>query len=1011
MGAVDTQSIDSQLETLYLGYFGRAADGGGLAYWEGQYAMDVQAGNSADTTLNMIAQSFAQSPEAIQQYPFLANPATVVGSQGSAILTLEITNLVTNAYTNLFARTPPAGDAGVQYWVNQLQTGAVTVPDAIIAIANGALGADVTTLNDKIGAATFFTTQTAAANEGLTQPLSPSYVAAAHTAANDVTTDPSTVTTSEAATTAYVASAPSTIIPLTTNVDNVSTAANNASFSAPLGQNSVFGIPQNTLNTGDIITDTGTNGTLNATLTNSGFGGGGTTILASISGVTTYNLTNLNTGGGGGAIVLDGTNLTGVTTINDVGSSIGTHTVVGGNGNALTSAVTTIGISNTTSTLLVNEQAAVLAGSNDAVTINANNVGMINDSAVVGIGDFAANGVENWTVNSAGAAGHTNYLDITTHSNGLVSTASTLTVTGAGAIELGSTNTAYFQSLKTIDATAASGGVTITGHTVNNDDSGLLDGNTALTSAKFGAGPDLLDVSSFTAGEFGALTADGGAGTNTIVLSDAILTGATATTFATTTNFQIFGDAAPSGGTINWSMLPTSANELKFFAAGGEVVTNASSTFTLDAGGFGNTYGPVSVTAAGTGTSDTFHLILGSATGNVGLDQDHGINALTVNGYENVSIVSNGLAGGINFLQENGAADTFTASPGGSEMVTISGTDALQTNAFELIGNGTTITDTDTGVLSMIVNGALVAGTVTDAAAINASASGGLLMQGGDSGFNGIVGDVITGSATHANLLAGSVANDVIMGGTGGDEIATDGGADTITLGAGSHANMVDLFVGLAGQTAGGAAQGPYAAAGASLITDGNDVAQQGFWGNAPGATLDLTTVAGGTGFEGSMSTVNHFVTGAAVASDIVNFSVSQWGAGANSNGLVNGAGTPVAAGADAVVGTQTAGTTVAGNVSLVEITDHTFANAGALATALEGSEHLIFSGLAGGANNSHLLVAYGDTSGNVRIADVDIKGIALDTQNDVVIASDMVQLVGVSSVTSVVAHNVHFVA
>ena len=201
---------------------------------------------------------------------------------------------------------------------------------------------------------------------------------------------------------------------------------------------------------------------------------------------------------------------------------------------------------------------------------------------------------------------------------------------------------------------------------------------------------------------------------------------------------------------------------------------------------------------------------------------------------------------------------------------------------------------------------------------------------------------------------------------------------------------------------------GPYVGFGSS-IADSNDLAQQGYWGAAPGATVDLTTFAAGTGTSLSMSTVANFATGTAANADVIDFSVGAWGVGAISNGLVTGGGAQVTAGADAVIGTQTAGTTVAGTVDLVELTDHTFANANALAAALEGSEHLILTAL-GTANNSHLLVAY-STGTAVRIADVDIQGTSLDTQGDTVIASDMVQLTGVTSVTSVVAHNVHFVA
>jgi hypothetical protein len=149
---------------------------------------------------------------------------------------------------------------------------------------------------------------------------------------------------------------------------------------------------------------------------------------------------------------------------------------------------------------------------------------------------------------------------------------------------------------------------------------------------------------------------------------------------------------------------------------------------------------------------------------------------------------------------------------------------------------------------------------------------------------------------------------------------------------------------------------------------------------------------------------VANFVTGSTAAATVANFSVAEYGLTGGT--LAVGS---VAANVDAVIGAQTAGSNVAANVTLVEITDQTFANASALATALEGSEHLIFSGApAGGA--SHVLVAYNDGTGSTRIANVGVMGSSPDTHFDAVTGSDLVQLIGVS-VTSLAAHNIHFLA
>ena len=111
----------------------------------------------------------------------------------------------------------------------------------------------------------------------------------------------------------------------------------------------------------------------------------------------------------------------------------------------------------------------------------------------------------------------------------------------------------------------------------------------------------------------------------------------------------------------------------------------------------------------------------------------------------------------------------------------------------------------------------------TDASVIDAHTTAGLQMLlpdtgGGFAGFsfnsdNPFLhhGVTVTGSATGANLLQGSsgtltldsngngfiggVANDVLTGGTGGDNIFGEGGNDTIHLGAAGHVDNV--FIGM----------------------------------------------------------------------------------------------------------------------------------------------------------------------------------------------------------------------
>jgi hypothetical protein len=99
-----------------------------------------------------------------------------------------VENLVVSVYTNLFDRTPPVTDSGVQYWANQILTGAVPLGQAILDIANGALGADATTFLNKVTVSDYFISKSSVALPSSEE----------HSILMGVTSDPSTVTAAEA---------------------------------------------------------------------------------------------------------------------------------------------------------------------------------------------------------------------------------------------------------------------------------------------------------------------------------------------------------------------------------------------------------------------------------------------------------------------------------------------------------------------------------------------------------------------------------------------------------------------------------------------------------------------------------------------------------------------------------------------------------------------------------------------------------------------------------------------
>ncbi len=100
------------LTEMYIGYFGRAPDAGGLDYWASRL--------SEGMSLSQIAASFSVQPETVAQYP------TGLSTQV----------FVTDIYKNVLGRAPDTG--GFNYWVGQLQSGAVSKSTFLLAVINGA---------------------------------------------------------------------------------------------------------------------------------------------------------------------------------------------------------------------------------------------------------------------------------------------------------------------------------------------------------------------------------------------------------------------------------------------------------------------------------------------------------------------------------------------------------------------------------------------------------------------------------------------------------------------------------------------------------------------------------------------------------------------------------------------------------------------------------------------------------------------------------------------------------
>lgn len=150
----------SQIEGVYIAYYGRAGDPSGMNYWSTQ----LSAGNLSSQTLTSIAASFSVQLEAQVQYPFLANPLTASTSGTGNALDVFINSV----YENLFGHTADGTDTtgGLGYWRTQVLNALTTRNPATIAnelgafglqVASGAQNVDQTTLANKVTVADFLT--------------------------------------------------------------------------------------------------------------------------------------------------------------------------------------------------------------------------------------------------------------------------------------------------------------------------------------------------------------------------------------------------------------------------------------------------------------------------------------------------------------------------------------------------------------------------------------------------------------------------------------------------------------------------------------------------------------------------------------------------------------------------------------------------------------------------------------------------------------------------------------
>ncbi|QPI09206.1 DUF4214 domain-containing protein [Stutzerimonas stutzeri] len=123
----------AQVQELYVAFLGRAADKAGLDYW----MAELNAEPAVLTLENLRANFVNEQPEYAQNYDGLTREEAI-----------------NKMYANLFGRAPEA--AGLEYWA----AGGgkeVNMDQLLVALVNGALGADAQTLTNKVLVADVYT--------------------------------------------------------------------------------------------------------------------------------------------------------------------------------------------------------------------------------------------------------------------------------------------------------------------------------------------------------------------------------------------------------------------------------------------------------------------------------------------------------------------------------------------------------------------------------------------------------------------------------------------------------------------------------------------------------------------------------------------------------------------------------------------------------------------------------------------------------------------------------------
>jgi len=751
----------TELQQLYIAYFGRAADPTGLDYW---------------TTKGTTTKAFAAHMHAQNEFK------SVYGD-----LTTE--SQVNQIYQNLFDRDADA--TGLLYWTSQIKSGALelaSIANDLIWAANNNSGSsdDKTALTNKTSAATAYTDKVKETTAGI---LAYSAKSTDPWVAGDNITEAVTyfsgIDKDTTHTTAGIAASVATI-----TANGVPASQGDAkSLSLTIGQNTltggnnadtIDGSVASSLDTSDVVDGKAGTDTLSATIA-------GESIRPTIKNVEKINITSTSD-----TVNLDTRDITGVTTYTSESSS-------GALSLNYVSSVVDVVVNSATDDLTINFTDAALVGSTDNLKISVNNVTQgSNEIVAITDGGGTTNKLETLTIHSTSLASTLDDLQTTNVGTTTLNVTgdSDLTITDALDAEIATISASDFTGSLSVEA-AITTGATLTGGSGNDSLTGAA-GNDTITG---GSGNDTLIAAD------GVDTLKGGTGNDSLRFGTDLLT-STDTVDGGAGTDTLFYTAAETVADADF----TNVSNVEIIDGGATALTATVGVKASTAGINTISMGDAAAADVITISSDFANALTVNLVGDGAVNQVLGANftkALTVVGtVADLDGTASTITGGTGLtdvleVQVDHTDDAVITSV--TEIETIKITDASAT-----ADHTSTITLPDT--IAVSTSATVIAGThekiTVDASAIGASGDtihinaeaendSEVTIKGGD-GVN-----VITLSASHAIVTGTGALGDTITAAGGNDTIATltanldsndtiDAGAGTDTLHFTDDATVVD---------------------------------------------------------------------------------------------------------------------------------------------------------------------------------------------------------------------------